>query len=269
MEIPKEIKETAPDLKDIFISIEATLKVLQDTRLTKLYPNNKPITPRTVFRFQVYQQTVLHRIVDLTESIINCWENKQISSAYILLRALSENSSMIYDANERLEDLIETKDFKEIYKLIFNLQKGTRDNGFINFIVKKEAGEKDDVSPSNEEEIKEVYKAQNILKVLDRISKKIPNHRKLYEYLCEYAHPNYDGLEGLYCKWENLTMVTISNRNSFNNKTIDKFFVTLNIYMSMFIKGYDGIIKKYPAITELSIDDLRNKGEDISDYTEK
>ena len=37
---------------------------------------------------------------------------------------------------------------------------------------------------------------------MDRISKDVPKYRAFYEYLCEYAHPNWDGLMGLYCKWE-------------------------------------------------------------------
>ena len=124
--IPDSLIELAPSIKETFLSIEASIIVLKDYRLKKLYPASKPLTPRTVFRFQIYQQVVLHRIVDLSCSIINCWENKQISSAFVLLRTLNENTSVIFDANRRLTGLIEKNDFKSIYKLIFNLQYGTR-----------------------------------------------------------------------------------------------------------------------------------------------
>jgi len=265
--IPDSLIELAPSIKNTLLSIEASIIVLKDYRLKKLYPASKPLTPRTIFRFQVYQQVVLHRIVDLSNSIINCWENKQISSAFVLLRTLNENTSMIYDADKRLIGLIEKKDFKNIYKLIFNLEYGTRIKERIEQAVKDES--KDDSLQDVEEaklEISEAYTAQQILNVLDRISKDIPKHREIYEYLCEYAHPNWDGLMGLYCKWEDKATVNISNENSFNEQTATRFFQTMDMFLKMFIDGYDGIIRKYPMITQLSIEDLKKKGGDTSAY---
>ena len=49
-------------------------------------------------------------------------------------------------------------------------------------------------------------------------------------------------------------------------ETAIKFFRTMDMFLKMFIEGYDGIIKKYPAITKLSIEDLKNKGMDTSAY---
>lgn len=265
--IPDSLIELAPSIKDTFISIEASIIVLKDYRLKKLYPSSKPLTPRTIFRFQIYQQVVLHRIVDLSCSIINCWENKQISSAFVLLRTLNENTSVIYDANQRLTGLIEKKDFENIYKLIFNLQYGTRINERIEQAVEDES--KDDSIQDVEKvklEIREAYTAQQILNVLDRISKDIPKHREIYEYLCEYAHPNWDGLMGLYCKWKDKFTINISNDNSFNEETATRFFQTMDMFLKMFIDGYDGIIKKYPEITKLSVEDLKKQGRDTSSY---
>ena len=265
--IPDSLIELAPSIKETFLSIEASIIVLKDYRLKKIYPASKPLTPRTVFRFQVYQQVVLHRIVDLSCSIINCWENKQISSAFVLLRTLNENTSVIYDANQRLTGFIEKNDFKNIYKLIFNLQYGTRIKERIDQAVEDES--KDDSIQDVEEvklEIREAYTAQQILNVLDRISKDIPKHREIYEYLCEYAHPNWDGLMGLYCNWEDKFTVNISNENSYNESTATRFFQSMDIFLKMFIEGYDGIIQKYPETTKLSIEDLKKQGRDTSGY---
>ena len=267
MNIPKSLIDLAPTIKDSFISIEASLVVLKDYRMKKLYPNSKPLTPRTIFRFQVYPQVVLHRIVDLAFSILTCWKNKQISSAFILLRALNENTSVIYDANKRLDGLIKQKDFPKIYKLIFNLQYGTRIKERIEQAVEDES-KGDNIEDIEKEklEIREAYTAQQILNVLDRISKDLPKHREIHEYLCEYAHPNWDGLMGLYCKWEDNFTVNISNENSFNEETVIRFFQTMDMFLKMFIDGYDGIIQKYPAITKLSIEALKKEGGDTSSY---
>lgn len=225
MNISKSLIDLAPSIKDSFISIEASLVVLKDYRMKKLYPNSKPLTPRTIFRFQIYQQVVLHRIIDLACSILTCWENKQISSAFVLLRTLNENTSVIYDANKRLDGLIEQKDFCKIYKLIFNLQYGTRIKERIEQAVEDESKDDNIIDIEREKlEIREAYTAQQILNVLDRISQDVPKHREIYEYLCEYVHPNWDGLMGLYCIWEDKLTVNISNENSFNEETAIRFF---------------------------------------------
>ena len=265
--IPDSLIELAPSIKDTFLSLEASIIVLKDYRLKQLYPASKPLTPRTVFRFQIYQQVVLHRIVDISLSIINCWEYKQISSAFVLLRTLNENTSVIYDAERRLTGLIEIQDFQNIYKLIFNLQYGTRIKDRIEKAVEEESKEANiqDVEQLKLD-IKLAYTAQQILNVLDRISMYKPKHREIYEYLCEYSHPNYDGLMGLYCKWEDKTTVNISNEYSYNEETAKRFFQTMDYFLKMFIEGYDGIIKKYPEIAKLSIEDLKKQGKDISSY---
>jgi hypothetical protein len=40
----------------------------------------------------------------------------------------------------------------------------------------------------------------------------------------------------------------------------------MDMFLKMYIDGYDGIIQKYPAITKLSIEDLKNQGRDTSSY---
>lgn len=270
MTIPKSIYDLAPSIKDDLIKIEATLIVLKRYRLTKLYPNQigKPLMTRVVFRYLVYQQVVAHRIYDLVMTIISAWEHKQISSAFILLRAVNENASVIYDANKRLEPLLEKGDFQGIYKLIFNLQYGTKINELIEDSVKHEINfDAATIDIENEKlEVREAYTAQQIMNVIDRISKHIPTHRKLYEYLCEYSHPNWSGLMGLYCNWEDKFTVNISNEISFNEQTAKKYFTALNLFLEMFCIGYDGIIKKHPEISKLAIDDMKKAGRDTKSY---
>jgi hypothetical protein len=52
MNISKSLIDLAPSIKDSFLSIEASLVVLKDYRMKKLYPNSKPLTPRTPFDFK-------------------------------------------------------------------------------------------------------------------------------------------------------------------------------------------------------------------------
>ena len=71
---------------------------------------------------------------------------------------------------------------------------------------------------------------------------------------------------GLYCKWEDKFTVNIPNENSFNEETADRFFRTMDMSLKLFIEGYDGFIQKYPEITKLSVQDLKQQGRDTSLY---
>lgn len=157
------------------------------------------------------------------------------------------------------------KDFQKVYELITNLQYGTRLEYVINEHIEKRAEFKND-SYYTGEKIKEMFTAQQILSVIDRLSKNIPNLRNTYDHLCEYAHPNYDGLMGLYCKWEDTATASISKTSNISKDNIDSLFYSFNAFLKMFIEGYDSILKSLPRITELAIDDLKAKGEDTSSY---
>ncbi|MBU1100138.1 MAG: hypothetical protein KKA84_07015 [Bacteroidetes bacterium] len=269
MNIPTELYELLPSDKECLQSVDRRLSLIDGHKVKNVYPNEigKPLTPRTVFRFQVYLQVVLHRVHDLSNSIINCVKNKQVASAFILLRALNENTSVIYDANRRLDVLISSGDFKSIFKLIFNLQYGTRIPDRIDEAVEDEGKKCEEAtSKYSDNDVREAFTAQQILNVLDRISKDIPAHRGIYEYLCEYAHPNYDGLMGLYTKWIDKFSVEISTDISYTEHTVSRIFVSLDIFLGMFIEGHNGIVNKYPEIKTLSIEDLKQQGEDISAY---
>ncbi|MCH7826762.1 MAG: hypothetical protein IIC75_02120 [Bacteroidetes bacterium] len=269
MKVPDYLYDLFPELENTFEQIKIHLMALEQCKLNELYPKqNNIVLARTVYQFAVYNQIVLLRVIDLSDGILNSWANKNISSAFILLRALDENVSAIYDANIRLEKLIKEKDFIGIYKLIFNLQFGTRIKERIKQALEKEKGlrESEEALKVTDEEIEKAYSAQQILSVMDRISKIFPHHRDIYEYLCEYAHPNYDGLNGLYCHWEDKVTVKLSKENGVSKGNASKYFSSLEFFLKMFVEGHDGIIRKFNDITELSNEDLRSKRKDAEIY---
>lgn len=267
MEILQKYYDQLPDRSEVFDEIQNTLVALKLCRVEKLYPNQegKPLTPETVFRFQVYLQVVLNRVIELTESLITCVNNSNIASAFILLRALDENVSVIYDAYQRIALLIEKNDFPKVYELIFNLQYGSKQKFHIEKMV-TEQSEKGDGVYYTEEKVRKMFTARQILNVMDNLTKTFPKHRERYEHLCEYAHPNYDGLMGLYCEWEDSFTVNISKESLPKKDNLEIIFVSLCLFLQIFIDGYDEIVKRFPVITEMSINDLKANGEDASSY---
>ena len=270
MKVPDYLYKKFPELENTFEQIRIHLMALEQCKRNELYPeHNNIVITKTVYQFVVYNQIVLHRVVDLSDGILVSWTNENVSSAFVLLRALDENVSVIFDANIRLGELIIQKDFVGIYKLIFNLQYGTRIKERIIQALEKERGLRESADLKlSDEEVKEAYTAQQILNVMDRISKIFPRHRELYEYLCEYAHPNYNGLNGLYADWKDTVTVGITRQNGISKENVSKFFQPFEIFLKMFVAGHDGIINKFYDITELSNQDLKSKGRDDELYEE-
>lgn len=250
--IPEHINELYPELEKEFIQTTAYITVLKERRLLELFPKDLEgrVMERIVFRFHIYIQVSLHRLVDLAEGLLRELEEKRIVSAFILLRAIYENSAIVFDANEKLNLLMEKKDFNEIYKLIFNLQYGTRLEESIKSFVEYEKEKENE-----EKELVKIITAQQILNVIDKLSEE---DRNIYNHLCEYAHPNYDGMMGSYVIVKDKFVNQISTQNAINRRNIGNLFKALTRALKLFVEGHDGIIKKLPIISEISIE-YKNK----------
>ena len=270
MNVPKYLYDEFPDKTELFDIIKISLSVLADEKKQELVPkiNNNVVLTKLVFRFLVYIQIALYRICDISKSILKSWEDKNISSAFILLRALYENISVIYETNLRLEKLIKKGDFILIHKLIYNLIYCSRNEKTIVDAVQIELEriKKGIGAFENEEEIRKVYTARQILDVMDAISKIEPEHKADYDRLCEYTHPNYDGMLGLYGMWKDEFTLKISNENGVSEINVNNFFTRFNSSILMFIKAYDEILKKFNDITEIVNQKLKKDGRESEIY---
>src|ERR1051325_6731505 len=111
MKVSQFLYKSFPEHSKTFDQIEVHLAALEMSKLSQVHPKvNKTTLPRTVFLFLVYNQIVLHRVIDLSQSILQAWECKNVPTAFVLLRTLYENTSVVFDANLRLKDLIRQKD---------------------------------------------------------------------------------------------------------------------------------------------------------------
>lgn len=271
MNVPKYLYDQFPEQTEIFNKIEIYLKVLEGEKKLELFPkiNEGVVLTKLVYRFLIYIQITLWRICDISKAILKSWEDKNISSSFILLRALYENVSVLFEALIRLEELITNKDFKGIHKLIFNLTYCTRLKSKIDDAVKMELqrNEKGIGDFKDEKEIREVYKAVQILDVMDAIVGFEPEHRNDYEQLCEYTHPNSEGMIGLYGKWKDEFTLELSNDNGITEINVKNFFSRFFTCIDMFTFAHDGILQYFNDITKIAVEDLKGKGRDDEIYT--
>ena len=270
MDIPEEYYQKYPELENDFIQITSIVKALKLCRVEIVHPKleNNLIMPPQTFNFHIYIQIVLNRVIDLIESAIYCFINSNIASAFILLRALNENVSSIFLTSIRLDEYIKNDDFKNIHKLILKLLYGTRSKERIKYRIDNII-EKDKDKTFTRKELKEILYAEQILDVIDVLDEIIPNHRNIYDQLCEYAHPNYDGLTGLYCEWQEDIAVRISKPDKFDKKFVYLITKSLLTFSNMFMNGYDKIIISMPEFNKLTVNEIKKIGGDISSYPQE
>jgi uncharacterized protein (UPF0262 family) len=119
------------------------------------------------------REVLLYRVSELAEAALRCYEDNQLVATAILSRALMESVALSYWLYKELQN---------------SLKRGTSDK-IDEFLGKALVGTKNEGTP---------LLAHNVMSAIDVVTKDLPDYRKLYEELCEIAHPNWGGGLGAY-----------------------------------------------------------------------
>lgn len=153
-----------------------------------------PIAHKWMVTYQCLclRETVAWRFVDILNQSWYLHKNGKSLGARILLRSAIETLAMLIFLNQLTEDVVSRMiSFKDFMEKVINLFAGSRDG-------------------STEQ------KATNIITVFQKCEKKYPGIEKLYSWLSESAHPNYEGMRLSYSSTEPEKKLT-----TFSNKTND------------------------------------------------
>jgi hypothetical protein len=115
----------------------------------------------------------IHRIDDLAASAILLFESGSVVPAITLVRATCETFALLYALHKKTQGFLN----------------GGNPQEFDDFLMKCLVGTKRD--PGD-------YPALNALTNIDHFEKLVPGFRKQYDWLSEFAHPNWAGLHGSY-----------------------------------------------------------------------
>lgn len=134
------------------------------------------------FKFYALLQIGLRRTVELTEACMREINRGNMSSMCVLSRSVLETAALLYDTMHRVRASVEDPKKFPLEDL---------DQHLVTVFM----GGKSDDWRINEEHI-----AKNIITILDRLKKQMPdsNLRWFYDGLSEHAHPNYHGMYGTY-----------------------------------------------------------------------
>ena len=118
---------------------------------------------------------LLHRMAALSSATVDLFEQKRAIPAVILTRAIIETLAVLFTFHERIERFLsdKVKDVGALDAFLMRYLVGARNNP-------------------------EMPTPTNILTLIDRVEVTVPGFRRLYDSLCECAHPNWAGTLGAF-----------------------------------------------------------------------
>jgi hypothetical protein len=149
-------------------------------RLTVYLPKRVQATAFTgksklPFKAAAIRELLLHRTATLASAAVDLYEGNRVIPAVILTRSIVETLALLFNFHERLEHFLkgEVKDSDALDDSFMCCLVGSRNNP-------------------------EGPKAVNVLTLIDRVEKTVPDFRFVYDALSECAHPNWAGTFGAF-----------------------------------------------------------------------
>lgn len=150
---------------------------INDSLPARVDPAGLTLKSRIPFSTLSLREVLCHRVAELSSTALNLYETKKKISSYILMRACVETCASIYVLRKKIEVFLKDNDVEAFWSHVRSGLLG-----------------------SKEEDSK--IKAINILTFIDHVDKEYKGFRKMFETLCEFAHPNRRGLLSAYSQYD-------------------------------------------------------------------
>ena len=173
MELEQEVKK-----------LEEAIEVLRSAREDKVSAEVIGAKSKTPLKVIVQREALLWRFVEIADGLRACLDVNNTLGALVFARGMIECTAAHHQLNRTIRSA-PGRSAEDIDKDVMRLLMGTR---FFSI---------GDSSENNEVE------AVNILTCLKHLDSKFEGVRDDYEYLCEFAHPNWAGTAGLFSIGDN------------------------------------------------------------------
>ncbi len=188
------------------------------------------------FKVHSFIEIMNLRMIDFSESAQTLLNNNQIVPAIPLIRSLFENVAI----TNRIVSAVKS-----------SLQNNKLTDDFDNLITKIEFGTR------YSEDIVSI----NVLTQIDKLDKQFKGLRKHYDSLCEFTHPNWDGVEGSYSELDKINNCTYVQKTITKEHSLTIFFKTcFLLIISIFSGSAIWLRKNLPEFAELCESEISKNG---------
>lgn len=163
MKTLKEINEDTilEDTRELIQRFEESLS-------TRVDPAGLTLKSKIPFKVLSLKELLFHRITMLAQVALDLYDQNKRVPSYILMRSTVETCALCFCLRKKISIYIEDHNL----------------DNFDDFLVKGLSGGRDE---------KATHSSINVLTCVDHVDREFKDFRKMYDVLCEYAHPNYLG----------------------------------------------------------------------------
>ena len=179
------------------------------------------------YKVMTFVNSMNWRMKECGEAALLLLESDYTHPALMLIRSAMENAAIIISLADVIDDVIERKNVsaetdKKLMLLLFG-------NNY----------RKDDPFTGIDDKL---YKAERIGKHVKRAEELYPGFQRYYSYLCEFVHPNYDGVSQSYSVLHiDEDYTTFGPNLKSSHELYDSFTITLVLALSIYLDQIQSI----------------------------
>lgn len=216
-------------MTDIQSKIEALRQLLSD-RVEHFEYSKRAKIP---FKVHSFIQIMNLRMIDFCEATDLLIKSNHITPSLTLIRCLFENVAAVYRISSSIDKSLNSNKLTE---------------NFDNLITKISLGTRYDSEVS----------AINIMTNLEKLDKEYDGITKFYDSLCEFVHPNWDGVEGSYSILNEKDRYTdihkvMTREHPLYNSFENYFLLCMGVYLE-FSKRISTNLPSFSLLCEAEID---------------
>ena len=200
------------------------------------------------YKVMTFVNSMNWRMKECGEAALLLLESDYTHPSLMLIRSAMENAAIIISLADVIDDVIERKNVsaetdKKLMLLLFG-------NNY----------RKDDPFTGIDDKL---YKAERIGKHVKRAEELYPGFQRYYSYLCEFVHPNYDGVSQSYSVWHiDEDYTTFGPNLKSSHELYDAFTITLVLALSIYLDQIQSIEDNLENFIHLcDIDIVKKKSE--------
>ena len=200
------------------------------------------------YKVMTFVNSMNWRMKECGEAALLLLESDYTHPSLMLIRSAMENAAIIISLADVIDDVIERKNVsaetdKKLMLLLFG-------NNY----------RKDDPFTGIDDKL---YKAERIGKHVKRAEELYPGFQRYYSYLCEFVHPNYDGVSQSYSVWHiDEDYTTFGPNLKSSHELYDAFTITLVLALSIYLDQIQSIEDNLEHFIHLcDIDIVKKKSE--------
>ena len=206
----------------------------------RIDPATISTTAKIPFKALCIREVMLYRVSELADAALTCYQQGQLVATATLSRALLESVALLYWLYKEVKQAGENGSTGKIDKFLGRALVGTRNES----------------TP---------LLAHNVMGAIDVVTKDIAYYRKLYEELCEIAHPNWGGGLGAYAKLNKDMVCYELGTNQLPKPLILGPLVTSLEFLVSFYNGMIPHLKQFATVCERELEEPSSEAAEAGD----